>query len=316
MAIPRPVYYLIAAIAVCTLSDRALAQGIDTIDPSLAPDLTLEDDFLTPDPNVQPLDDQELAEDVGDIQRLQRPTQTQAPSRLPVGQILLRSSTFTSSNVTGLELNPASDVVFVNQATFLVTPQLGPSTRLVATGSGALTRFGEQGDGNTNSLSFSMGVQQRLTPRTYGQIGWVQDRLYNSHSGDRTLLDNSARLLIGRQDQLDPNLRLDTTYEFRARFTNPGERSRLSNSLGARLRYDFAPDWQGALGYQLALTHFTHIPRFDNQHQIQATTTYTPTPNTFITGYASYLFGGSSEGSVNLENLSFGLGFGINVPLF
>jgi len=278
------------------------------------------DDFLTPEEAGPALNAEDVEAEVGDIQLLSRPTRSQ-PRPQPVrqqpnGQLLLRSSAFTSSNVTGNDLTQTGDLVFVNQATFLATPKLGPNTRLIATASGGLTRFAEEGNGNYDSLGASLGIQQRFTPRTYGQLGWVNDRLYNSNSGNRTLTDNSARLLIGRQDQLNPKLRLDTTYELRARFTHPTDRSRVTNSLGTRLRYDLSPDWQSTLSYRLAFNDYTQTGRFDTAHQIQAATTYTPTHNTFVSGFASYAFGRSSETTTDLENLSFGLGLGVNLPLF
>ena len=273
----------------------------------------LSDGFLTPENAPSALDSDELDDEVGEIRPLPAPRKT--PSQ-PKGQLLIRSSTFTSSNVTGSDLTSDGDIVFVNGATLLVTPKLGPTTRLIATAGGGLTRFATEGENNYNSLDFSLGVQQRLSERTYAQIGWVNNQLYSLETGDRTLSDNSARLLVGRQDQLNKKLRLDSSYELRARFADPDERSRISNTLGTRLRYDLSPDWQSSLGYRLAFIEYTQNGRADTTHQFQAATTYTPTNNTFVTGFATYSFGRSSETTVDLDNLSFGVGAGINLPLF
>lgn len=278
-----------------------------------------DDDFLTPDPTDPIFNSEEAAAEVGEIQIFSPEAQTPATAirRQPNGQLLLRSSAFTSSNTTASSGDQTDDIVFVNQATFLVTPKLGPETRLIATAGGGLTRFADEGDNNNyNTLGFSLGVQHRLTERMYGQLGWVNTQLYSAVSGDRTLSDNSARLLIGRQDQLDTKLRLDTAYELRARFTDPSDRSRIGNSLSANLRYDVSPDWQASLGYRLALNDYTQNGRFDTAHRLQAATTYTPTQDTFVTGFASYSFGDSSANDIDLENLSFGLGIGVNLPLF
>ena len=278
------------------------------------------DDFLTPNPGDPVPSADDIGADIGELQILtepQPPTAEVQPSTQPTGQLLLRSTAFTSSNVSANSVDSTSDVVFDNRATLLVTPKLGPSTHLVATAGGGLARFAEEGDTNNyNSFGVSVGVQQRLGDGMYGQIGWVNDNLYNINSGDRTFGDNSARLLIGRQDQLGEDVRLDTTYELRARFTDPSDRSRISNRLSARVRYDFSPQWQGAVGYRLALDEYTRNGRSDTSHQLQATTTYAPTKDTFVTGFASYAFGNSSEASVELENVSFGVGVGVNLPLF
>ena len=274
-----------------------------------------DDGFLTPEnaPADQSLE--ALEDEVGEIRPLPAPEQTQRPPQ-PNGQLLIRSSAFTSSNVTGSELNADGDLVFVNGATLLVTPKLGPETRLVATAGGGLTRFATEGDNNYNSLDFSAGVQQRFTDTTYGQIGWVNSQLYSVATGEHTLSENSARLLLGRQDQLAEKLRLDTSYELRSRFADPDDRSRISNTLATRLRYDFSSDWQGSMGYRLAFSEYTQNGRADTTHQLQAATTYTPTQDTFVTGFASYAFGNSSEATADLSNLSFGVGVGVNLPLF
>lgn len=295
-----------------SIADAIYAQGSEELDPA---DPT-EDDFLTPDSGESSLDAEDLETDIGEIRVLPGSAQPQASRRQPTGQLLLRSSVFTSSNITGNEFVQSGDAVFINQATLLVTPKLGPDTRVIATAGGGLTQFASEGDNNYSSLGLSVAVQQRLTPRTYAQFGWVHDQLFDTGEGDRLSTDNSARLLIGRQDQLDEKLRLDTAYELRARFTDPADQSRISNSLGLRLRYDLAKDWESALGYRLAFDDYTQNGRFDTSHQLQATTTYIPTRNLFVTGYASYLFGNSSEASVDLENLSFGIGVGFNLPLF
>ena len=257
----------------------------------------------------------ELDEEVGELKPLPAPRQTQRPPQ-PNGQLLIRSSTFSSSNVTGSDINTEGDIVFTNGATLLLTPKLGESTRLIATAGGGLTRFATEGENNYNSLDLSVGVQQRFTETTYGQIGWVNNQLYNVDTGEHTLSENSARLLVGRQAQLDKKLRLDSFYELRARFSDPEERSRISNTLGARLRYDFSADWQGSFGYRPAFSDYTQNGRSDTAHQVQAATTYTPTQDTFITGFAAYSFGNSSEAAVDLSNLSFGVGVGLNIPLF
>ena len=111
-------------------------------------------------------------------------------------------------------------------------------------------------------------------------------------------------------------MRLDTAYELRVRFTNPSDRSRIENSLSTNLRYDVSPDWQASFGYRLALNDYTQNGRFDTTHRLQAATTFLPTQDTFVTGFAAYLFGNSSAANVDLENFSFGLGVGVNLPLF
>lgn len=264
----------------------------------------------------QETDPQDIKDELGEIEII-TPRQQQPPQRRqPDVQLLLRSSAFTSSNITSLEIFQPSDTVFINSATLLATPKLGENTRLVAAAGGGLVRYADQGDFNYNYLNFNVGIQQRLTRGMYGQLGWVQERLYRNGSGDRLLLDDSLRLTVGRQDQLSDRLRLDSFYELRTSFATPNDQNRVANTLGARLRYDITPQLQGALDYRLSLKDFTQQDRFDTQNQIGLEAIYSLNRDLFISGSASYLFGSSSDATVDLDNFSVGINIGLNLPLF
>lgn len=268
-------------------------------------------------PDAEPLDEKEVEEELGEIRYIKPRAVQQPPQpRQPDVQLLLRSSTFSSSNITAVDFLQRSDTVFVNGATLLATPKLGEETRLVASATGGLTRFATKGEFNYNFLSFNAGIQQRIAPGMYGQLGWVQDRLYNQNNSDRILLDDSVRLTIGRQDQLSKRLRLDSFYDLRASFSEPKEQSRVANSLGARLRYDLTPKLQGGLDYRLTLKDYTNQDRFDTQHQLGVDLIYNINKDLFIGSSASYLFGSSSASSIDLNNFSLGVNIGLNVPLF
>lgn len=265
----------------------------------------------------QQIDPADVEDELGEIQIIPtRPVQQPPQRRQPDVQLLLRSSVFTSSNISSLEIPQPSDTILINSATLLATPKLGEQTRLIASVGGGLVRYATQGDFNYNYLNFNVGVQQRLTKEMYGQLGWYQERLYRNGSGDSLLLDDSLRLSVGRQDQLNSRLRLDSFYELRASFTTPNDQNRIANTLGARLRYDITPKLQAALDYRLTLKDFTQQERFDTQNQLGVEAIYNINPDLFIGGSASYLFGSSSNTSVDLNNFSVGISVGLNVPLF
>lgn len=273
-------------------------------------------DFPPADTSQQ-IDPKDVESELGEIKIIpSSPVQQPPQRRQPDVQLLLRSSAFTSSNITGLEIPQPSDTVFINSATLLATPKLGEETRLIAAVGGGLARYGDKGDFNYNYLNFNVGIQQRLTKEMYGQLGWYQERLYRDGSGDRLLLDDSLRLSVGRQDQLNSRLRLDSFYELRASFATPGDQNRVANTLGARLRYDITPKLQGALDYRLSFKDFTQQDRFDTQNQLGLEAIYNINSDLFIGGSASYLFGSSSAASVDLSNFSVGVSIGLNVPLF
>ncbi len=263
-----------------------------------------------------PLTSEDIQEELGEIEIIQPPVKQPPPRRQPNGQLLLRSSVFTSSNTTSQEFAQPDDVVFVNSATLLTTPKLGKDTRLIAAVGGGLVRFADEGDSNYNFLNLNVGVQQRLAKGMYGQLGWVQERLYRDDDGDRLLLDDSIRLAIGRQDQLDQRLRLDSYYELRAGFATPNEQSQVANTLGARLRYDITPKLEGAFDYRISFRDFTRQDRLDTQHRLGIQAIYNINQDLFVGGSASYLFGSSSDSSIDIDNFSVGINFGLNLPLF
>ncbi|PSB30075.1 outer membrane beta-barrel protein [Stenomitos frigidus] len=266
------------------------------------------------DEKPEPLNPEDTQAELGEVRILQRPSQQPTSRPQPDVQLLLRSGIFSSSNISALETFQPSDVVFSNTGLLLATPKLGPTTRLVASAGGGTIRFATEGDFNYNVLNFNVGIQQRLTSQMYAQLGWVNEQLFRDGSGQRLLLDNAVAFTVGRQDQLGKQLRLDSFYNLRASFTNPTDQSRVANTLGARLRYDFTPSFQGALDYRLTFKNFTDADRFDTEHQISATATYSINPNLFIAGSVSYLFGNSSNSAIEVNNVSIGVVIGMNIP--
>ena len=293
--------------------------AIDLLPPEPVAQLSPTDGLTEPghhpvDAKPEPLNPEDTKDELGEVRILKHPTQQPTPRSQPDVQLLLRSGIFSSSNISALETFQPSDTVFSNTGLLLATPKLGPTTRLVAGAGGGAIRFATEGDFNYNVLNFNVGIQQRLTSQMYAQLGWVNEQLYRDGSGQRLLLDNAVDFTVGRQDQLGKQLRLDSFYNLRASFTNPTEQSRVVNTVGARLRYDFTPNFQGALDYRLTFKNFTDVNRFDTEHQISATATYSINPNLFIAGSVSYLFGNSSNSAIDVNNLSVGVVIGMNIP--
>ena len=266
-------------------------------------------------PDAQPLDPEDTKAELGEIKIINRPPQAQTP-RQPDVQLLVRSSVFSSSNITALDALKKSDAVFVTSAQLLATPKLGENTRLIAAAGVGITRFASEKDSNYNFVNYNVAIQQRLAPGTFGQLGWVQDTLYQDANGQRLLRENAVQLIVGRQDQIGEQLRLDSFYELRASLANPNDQSRIANTIGVRLRYDITPKMQGALDYRLTFKNFTQVDRSDTEHEISALLIYNISPDVFLAGSASYLFGRSSNAAIDLNNLSFGLNLGFNLPLF
>jgi hypothetical protein len=310
-----------ASVSQASVSQASVSQAaIDLLPPEqqiaqLSPTDGLTEPGNNPiDAKPEPLDPEDTQAELGEVRILRRPTRQPTPRPQPDVQLLLRSGIFSSSNISALETFQPSDTVFSNTGLLLATPKLGSTTRLIASAGGGAIRFATEGDFNYNILNFNVGIQQRLTSQMYAQLGWVNEQLYRDGSGQRLLLDNAVDFTIGRQDQLGKQLRLDSFYNLRASFTNPTDQSRVANTLGARLRYDLTPSFQGALDYRLTFKNFTDVDRFDTEHQLSATATYSLNPNLFIAGSVSYLFGNSSNSAIDVNNLSIGLVVGMNIP--
>jgi Putative beta-barrel porin 2 len=262
-----------------------------------------------------PLDPIELETEFGIVKPIAPPKPPEQP-KPPTAQLLLRSSVLSTSNLTTLKGFAPSATVLENNVMLLVTPRLGDSTTLITTLSAGQTSFTRNTETNYHQWGVSAALQQRLAPNMYVQGGWSQDQLYRNSSGDRLLRDHALQALIGRQDTLSNQLRLDTAYEFRMSFSNPDDQSRVSHTIGGRLRYDWAPHLETAIDYRFSVEDYRKIGRNDTKHQVSASATYHISPEVFLNGTVSYLFGRSSDVSKTPDNFSLGVTLGANLPLF
>lgn len=234
----------------------------------------------------------------------------------PKLQLQLRSSASTSADVNTLFLSN-SNGVFVTGATLLATPRLGSRTHLLASLGGDLVRIAN--GGGYDSLNLSLGVQQRLARNTSLQVAFAQGQIYQG--GNRELLDNSVLLRVIRQDKFDDDdkLRLASFYELRTSFADPEDQSRIANTLGARLGYNFTDQLEGALDYRIVVDTLTGSnKRTDVRQQVSAVTTYRPSRNSYVSGSISYLFGSAStfQGTGSLNNLLLEAKVGVNLSIF
>lgn len=295
---------------------QQLAQNLPSTTLETLPSLE-EDDFLRSEPAVDPLSPESLENELGDIQIIE-PVARARPQ--PIGQLLLRSSLFSSSNVTGLQdFIPSSlndeDLIFANSAYFLLTPQIAPRTRLISMIGGGRVLFSDNNELNYDFLNLGLAAQYGITPAAFGELGVVWRQLFTDRNNDRALSNFSPRFRIGRQDLLGEDFQLDSYYELEASLTDPAEQQRIENTLGLGISHDFTPKFRAGLSYRLTLADYTRLVRFDVRNLLRGTLTYSE-GDAFISGFLSYLFGSSSEDAIDLEDLSVGISLGINAPLF
>ena len=246
------------------------------------------------------------------------PSATRSPSVYLVGRV----DYFRTTNVFS-GVDPVNDGLIRSGLTLFYAPAIGRNTYLVTSVDGSLIRYGNLGYLNYNELRLRAGVLQRLSPRTFGEIGWSNQQLFstreglqNALRGDRFLNDNAIRFELSRQDALSKKLALNTFYQFRVSFADPNDRSRLINSFITSLSYSWSPSFQTALDYQVAWSHFTQQPRDDIYHQLVARLTYTITPQSQINIFSGFSFGDSSDSRIDFNSFILGVGIVLNLPLF
>ncbi len=237
-----------------------------------------------------------------------------APSKPAV--YLLGGVSYLRSNNVFSDIQPVDDGFVRGGLTLLANPSLGPQTSLFASVGGNLIRYSSQSQFDYNELRLNLGIRQELSPRTYGEVGWINRQLFDQESGDRFLNDHSLYLELGRRDSLAKQLSLDTYYQFRFSFADPTNRSQVINSVGASLAYNLSASLQVALDYQFALADFTEQNRQDQYHQLIARLTYTISPNSRLYLFGGRSFGNSSDPTIDFNGFIFGAGVDFNLTLF
>lgn len=254
-------------------------------------------------------------------QRVLPPPQKAQPS-VPTVYLLARLDYFQSSNVFA-GIDPVDDGLFRPGLTLYAIPSLGRDTYLSAAIDASMVRYGNQSEFNYNELRFRAGVLQRLTPRTYGEIGWTNQQLYsagaefhNAFQGQKFYNENAFRLELSRQDPLNSRLNLYTYYQFRVGLTEPDSRSRLIHTLYTSLSYQIQPQLQVSLDYQFAFTDFIQQQREDFYHQIATRLSYNLSRRSRLSMFAGVSLGNSSNPNIDFDSFIFGASFSLNVPLF
>lgn len=225
-----------------------------------------------------------------------------------------RLSFFKSDNILLDRIDPVDDELISLSATLLAAPRLGPDTLLITSVEGGLVHYNELSGLDYRELEFRASLRQFFSSRTYGEIGWSNQQLFDD--SDRFFNDHSLRLSLSRRDPLTSNLRLDSFYQLRLSFADPSDRNRIINTLGVGLNYNLQPDLTVGLDYQLTLTDFTQQDRDDLYNQVVAQLSYDLSRNSRIILFGGFSFGDSSDSDVDFNSTIFGASVDVNVPLF
>lgn len=250
--------------------------------------------------------------ELGTLRVQEQELQSPPPER--IGHLFGQVGYFQSNNIFS-GVDPVDDGLFSSGLTLLVAPKLGAKTSLVTAIDGRVIRYSNHSNANYNQLRLRAGIRQQLSPNMFGEIGWNNQQLFSSKSGDRFLNENALRLVLQRQDKISNRLWLYSFYEFRLGSAEPDSRSRVINSLSTDLIYYVQPRLQLGLEYQLALSDFTH-ERNDTYHLLLGSLTYETSRDSQISVQGGYSFGNSSDRSIDFNNLFFSVNYTVELGKF
>ncbi|NEP17987.1 MAG: hypothetical protein F6J97_13955 [Leptolyngbya sp. SIO4C1] len=243
------------------------------------------------------------------------PVEQLPPPPVPTtGFVTGRASFLGGTNLFRLN-NPLDEQVFQVGTGFYLVPKLAPDTDLVLGVEGNLVRYSQFPSVDYNEVQIQAGIRQRLNKRTYGQLTWRNQNLYQPDD-DNFFSADYVELLLSRRDILTSNLWLDSYYQARVSFSHPERFSRFSQIAIASLNYGFTPQFRTSLIYQLFLDDYTQVARYDTYHQVIGQITYDVTPTSRLNLFGGVKFGRSSDEDVNFDDIVYGASFNFNVPVF
>jgi opacity protein-like surface antigen len=213
-------------------------------------------------------------------------------------------------------VDPVDDSIFTGGLTLLFTQMIDPKTMISASVGGSLNRYIDQSEYDYNQMRLNLNLYRQVTKTTYFEFGWTNQQLFNQSDGDRFLNDHSAYLEIGRKDWFNEQLYLDSYYQFRRRFADPGDRSQTVNAFGLFLGYNPYSKLNVGLGYNLGLSGFVEGDRYDVYHQLIGRLTYSINDNSRVYLFGGGSFGNSSDDDINFNGFIFGVGIDFNLNLF
>ncbi|PLZ90636.1 hypothetical protein CEN44_10365 [Fischerella muscicola CCMEE 5323] len=242
----------------------------------------------------------------------------------PVGYLLARVGYFYSSNIFSSGIVPIEDSLIYSGLTLgSVSFPVGEKTFINGSVDGYLIRYLDQSEYNYNQVRFNLNLQQRFTPRMYGEIGWSNQQLFYARdsntfdAGDRFLGENVLRLAVGRRDIFSQKLTLDSFYEFRLSLTDPPEdRNRIINFFWLSLSYYLQRSLQAGVDYQFSLSNFTERDREDLYNRFFGHLNYGISKNSNISVQAGVTLGDPTENNINFDGWFFGINYNLELGRF
>ncbi len=300
-------------------SEALVTQARPADVPDFLPDV-VEDN--TPEPDANVLDD-ELGtlrlqqtrsrnnEELGILRLLQTAQSPPPPPKPPIAFLGGRLGFFNTDNVFRSEVG-IEEQIYQSGLSLYLFPKLSDKTNLYAIATTNLARY----EIDYNELEVQAGLRHRLFPGTFVQAGWRNQRLYTPGYREKLLGINYLDALISHRRLLSKRAWVDGFYQLRLGFADPATASRFRQTLITSINYAATPRLRTSLLYQLELDDYLKIDRYDVSQQILGVISYNITPESRISLFGGTRFGNSSAPGVDLDDLFYGAGLNVNIPLF
>lgn len=250
-------------------------------------------------------------EELGILRLLQTAKAEPPPPRPPIAFLGGRLGFFNTDNAFRSEIE-IEDQIYQLGLTLYLFPKLSEKTSVYAIAETSLARY----EVDYNELEVQAGLRHRILKRTFAQVGWRNQRLYTPGYREKILGVNYLDALISHRRILSKRAWADGFYQIRLGFAEPSAASRFRQTLIASVNYAATPKLRTSLLYQLELDDYLNIDRYDISQQFLAAVSYNITPESKISLFGGTRFGSSSASGVDLDDVFYGAGLNVNVPLF
>ena len=249
--------------------------------------------------------------ELGILRLLQTAQAPPPPPKQPIAFIGGRLGFLDTNNAFRTE-TAVEDQIYQTGLTLYLFPRLSEQTNLYAIAETNLIRY----DVDYNEIEVQAGIRHRLFRRTFAQVGWRNQRLYTPGFREKIVGVNFLDALISHRRILSEKVWLDGFYQLRLGFAEPAATSRFRQTLITSFNYAPTPKLRTGLVYQLEFVDYLQIDRFDTSQQFLGIISYNITPESKLSLFGGARFGSSSAAGVDLDDIFYGAGLNVNIPLF
>jgi len=229
---------------------------------------------------------------------------------------------------------PVDSQIYQAGLSVLFFPKLSKTTNLYAIAETNIARYSDDdvtlffvdGNGNRNSTQLSdpdynevevqLGLRQKLFSRTYAQLGWRNQVLFDEGYRNRKFSANYIDAQLTHRAILGSRTWLDGFYQARIGFTTSPRADRFRQTFTLSLNHRLSSDLRTGLLYQLDFADYTRTSRFDTYQQILGVVSYNLTPESRVSLFGGTRFGRSSNSNITLDDTFYGASLNVTVPLF